>query len=588
MTILTGFEKYVNIRYSDPCQPTQPALYFKLTRKGDCPMAKHPASKNIPKDTNAGDLLLQGSILAIAGILVRFIGLLYKVPMIRILGQEGIGYYNTAYEIYNIGLILSSYSLPLAMSKLIAARRVRRQYQDIRRVFFSGLTVSAAAGGLMTLLLLLGGDFITTVIFKSPSSALPLKVMAPTIFVFSIMGVIRGYFQGQGNMVPTSVSQIIEQVVHAAVSIAASYAFMVWFASRPNPKSYGAAGGTLGTLCGAVAALIYLAIRMLCFQRRNARTLRRPQKIPVETWGNVYSALFLTLTPIILSQFVYQLSGSVDNSMFGQIMDAKGLTETQRATLLGVYGGEYRLLSNVPVAIASSLGASMIPSIVQSRTCHRLKEVRYKIRMTIKFNMLIAIPCAVGMGVLAGPIMELIFHDNSELSANLMRIGAPAVVFFSLSTVTNAVLQGIDRMSKSVSHSAISLVLHMILVYVMLAYLDWNVYGLVIGNVTFALVVCILNWFSIKRALRYRQEILTTFLLPLLASFFMGGAALGIYYGTFSLTQKNSISMLVTVPFAMMVYAVLILLLRVVTEEELPQMPFGRKILILSKKLRLL
>ncbi len=551
-------------------------------------MAKHPASKNIPKDTNAGDLLLQGSILAIAGILVRFIGLLYKVPMIRILGQEGIGYYNTAYEIYNIGLILSSYSLPLAMSKLIAARRVRRQYQDIRRVFFSGLTVSAAAGGLMTLLLLLGGDFITMVIFKSPSSALPLKVMAPTIFVFSIMGVIRGYFQGQGNMVPTSVSQIIEQVVHAAVSIAASYAFMVWFASRPNPKSYGAAGGTLGTLCGAVAALIYLAIRMLCFQRRNARTLRRPQKIPVETWGNVYSALFLTLTPIILSQFVYQLSGSVDNSMFGQIMDAKGLTETQRATLLGVYGGEYRLLSNVPVAIASSLGASMIPSIVQSRTCHRLKEVRYKIRMTIKFNMLIAIPCAVGMGVLAGPIMELIFYDNSELSANLMRIGAPAVVFFSLSTVTNAVLQGIDRMSKSVSHSAISLVLHMILVYVMLAYLDWNVYGLVIGNVTFALVVCILNWFSIKRALRYRQEILTTFLLPLLASFFMGGAALGIYYGTFSLTQKNSISMLVTVPFAMMVYAVLILLLRVVTEEELPQMPFGRKILILSKKLRLL
>lgn len=551
-------------------------------------MAKHPASKNIPKDTNAGDLLLQGSILAIAGILVRFIGLLYKVPMIRILGQEGIGYYNTAYEIYNIGLILSSYSLPLAMSKLIAARRVRRQYQDIRRVFFSGLTVSAAAGGLMTLLLLLGGDFITMVIFKSPSSALPLKVMAPTIFVFSIMGVIRGYFQGQGNMVPTSVSQIIEQVVHAAVSIAASYAFMVWFASRPNPKSYGAAGGTLGTLCGAVAALIYLAIRMLCFQRRNARTLRRPQKIPVETWGNVYSALFLTLTPIILSQFVYQLSGSVDNSMFGQIMDAKGLTETQRATLLGVYGGEYRLLSNVPVAIASSLGASMIPSIVQSRTCHRLKEVRYKIRMTIKFNMLIAIPCAVGMGVLAGPIMELIFHDNSELSANLMRIGAPAVVFFSLSTVTNAVLQGIDRMSKSVSHSAISLVLHMILVYVMLTYLDWNVYGLVIGNVTFALAVCILNWFSIKRALRYRQEILTTFLLPLLASFFMGGAALGIYYGTFSLTQKNSVSMLVTVPFAMMVYAVLILLLRVVTEEELPQMPFGRKILVLSKKLRLL
>ena len=122
----------------------------------------------------------------------------------------------------------------------------------------------------------------------------------------------------------------------------------------------------------------------------------------------------------------------------------------------------------------------------------------------------------------------------------------------------------------------------------MLKYLNWNVYGLVIGNVTFALVVCILNWISIKRALRYRQEILTTFLLPLLASVFMGGAALGVYYGIYSLSQRNSISILIAVPFAMILYAVLILLLRVVTEEELPQMPFGRKILVISKKFHLL
>lgn len=543
-------------------------------------MAKH--------SSNTGDLLVQGSILAIAGIMVRFIGLIYKVPMIRILGQEGMGYYNTAYEIYNIGLILSSYSLPLAMSKLIAARRVRRQYQDVQRVYVSGMTFSAIAGGIMTLILLLGGDFITAVIFKSPSSALPLKVMAPTIFVFSIMGVIRGYFQGQGNMIPTSVSQVIEQIVHAVVSIAASYAFMIWFATRENPRSYGAAGGTLGTLCGAIAALAYLAFIMFLYRTYNAKSLRRRQQIPVESWSHVYTALLFTLTPIILSQFVYQLSGSVDNSLFGQIMDGKGLTETQRATLLGIYGGEYRLLSNVPVAIASSLGASMIPSIVQSRTKHNRQEVKHKIYMTVKFNMLIAIPCAVGMGVLAGPIMQLIFHDDSRLSADLMRIGSFAVVFFSLSTVTNAVLQGIDRMSKSVTHSAVSLVLHIILVYVMLERLEWNVYGLVIGNVTFALVVCILNWLSIGRVLRYRQEVKTTFFLPLIAASLMGAAALGTYQGVFALVHKNTVAILVSIPLAMAIYAVLIVLFRVVTEEELPEMPFGRKLLTLFRKLHLM
>lgn len=551
-------------------------------------MAKKPASPGRAKKSNAGDLLVQGSILAIAGILVRFIGLLYKVPMIRILGQEGMGYYNTAYEIYNIGLILSSYSLPLAMSKLIAARRVRKRYQDIQRVYASGMMFSAAAGGLMTLILLFGADYITTVIFKSPSSALPLKVMAPTIFVFSIMGVIRGYFQGQGNMIPTSISQIIEQIVHAAVSIGASYAFMLWFATRPNVKSYGAAGGTLGTLCGAVAALLYLAFLMLLYRKANPKMVRRRQQIPRESWGRVYVALLLTLTPIILSQFVYQLSGSVDNSMFGQIMDKKGLVESQRAALLGVYGGEYRLLTNVPVAIASSLGASMIPSIVQSRTRHNRQEVRHKIYMTVKFNMLIAIPCAVGMGVLAGPVMQLIFHDSSQLSANLMRIGSFAVVFFSLSTVTNAVLQGIDRMGQSVTHSAISLILHTGLVYVMLEHLDWGVYGLVIGNVTFALVVCILNWISIGRAIRYRQEIKTTFLLPLLSAIFMGAAAFGSYNIIYSVTQMNALGVAVSVPLAMVVYGLLIILFGAVTEEELPEMPFGMRLLSLCERLRLL
>ncbi len=545
-------------------------------------------NKETQTKSSSGGFLIQGSILAAAGIIVRLIGLLYKIPMTRVLGQEGIGYYNTAYEIYNIGLILSSYSLPLAMSKLIAARRVKKQYQDVRRVFVSGMIFSASVGGIMTLILMIGGDWITANIFKSPSTALPLKVMAPTIFIFSIMGVIRGYFQGQGNMIPTSISQIIEQIVHAVVSIAASYYFMIWFASKENPRSYGAAGGTLGTLMGAIAALIFLAILMIRYRHQNSRLLSQPQAARTETWGHIYAALVMTLTPIILSQFVYQLSGSVDNSMFGQIMDGKGLTESERAALLGVYGGEYRLLSNVPVAIASSLGASMIPSIVHSRTQGNHDEVQYKIRMTIKFNMLIAIPCAVGMGVLSGPIMQLIFHDSSKLAADLLRIGSFAVVFFSLSTVTNSVLQGIDLMRKSVTHSAISLSIHVILVYLMLQVLDWNVYGLVIGNVTFALVVCILNWISIGRVLQYKQEVKTTFLLPLLAAIIMGAAALASYTAVHAFTHSNALSLLVSVPLAMVVYAIAAILLHAVTAQELPDMPFGRRILRLCRKLRLM
>lgn len=538
--------------------------------------------------SDSGNFLVQGSILAAAGIIVRFIGLLYKIPMTRAIGDEGIGYYNTAYEIYNIGLILSSYSLPLAISKLIAARRVHGKIQDVQRVFRAGLLFGLTAGGLMTLFLLFGADWITVHIFNSPNSALPLKVMAPTIFVFSIMGVVRGYFQGLGNMVPTSISQVIEQIVNAVISVVASFAFMHWFADRETPAAYGAAGGTLGTLSGALAAFVFLSLLMLLYRRQHAALLHKPQESRLESWQHVYTALLLTLTPIILSQFVYQLSGSVDNSMFGFLMSGKGLTEKERLSLLGIYGGKYRLLSNVPVAVASSLGTSMIPSIVRSRAQKNKAEVTYKIRLTIKFNMLIAIPCAFGMAALASPILRLIFHDNRELTRNLLMIGSPAVIFFSLSTVTNSVLQGIDLMRKSVTHSAFSLVVHAIFVYVMLKYWNLSVYGLVIGNVTFALVICILNWRAIGRALHYHQEVKTTFLLPCLCSAIMGVAAFLVYSFVNKVTGYYQLGLLVSIPIAMVIYGLLVILTHTVTAKELPDMPFGMRILRLCRKLHLM
>ena len=540
------------------------------------------------KKAYESNFLMQGTILAAAGIIVRLIGLLYKIPMTRILGDEGIGYYNTAYEIYNIGLILSSYSLPLAVSKLIAQKQVKKRYEDSRKVFRCGIALGVSTGGLMTVLLLCGSDFIASVIFKSPGSALPLRVMAPTILVFAVMGVFRGFFQGHGNMVPTSISQIIEQVVHALISIWASYDFLRRFADRDNPVSYGAAGGTLGTLVGALAAFFVLSVMMLRQKRQtDGHALSRSQE-EVSTDAQIMKLLLLTFTPIILSQFVYQLSGTVDNALFGVIMDGKGFTEKERLSLLGIYGGKYRLLTNVPVAIASSLGASMIPSIVVSRGAGRKEEVKHKIYITIKFNMLLAIPCAFGMFALASPIMRLVFGDGRELTKELLMLGSSSVIFFSLSTVTNSVLQGIDLMRKSVTHSAISLLLHAVLVWLMLSLLEWGVYGLVIGNVTFALVVCILNWRAIGRYLNYRQEVKTTFLLPILCSAVMAVFAALIYYGIHLAIASNTVCVAAAVFGAVCIYGLLILRLRVVSEEELKEMPMGRTIFKAGRKMKLI
>lgn len=213
--------------------------------------------------------MIQGSILAIASIIVRVIGLIYKIPMIHILGDEGIGYYNTAYEIYGLGLILSSYSLPLAVSKLIAAKDVLQEYTSSKRIFQVAMLFAFAVGTLMTLILWIGADFIALYLFKSPNSALPLMMLAPTVLVFSVMGVFRGFFQGKNTMIPTSISQILEQLVNAIVSIATFFYFMKKFAASPKAVSFGAAGGTFGTFLGAVAAFLFLCITYILSKFKN-------------------------------------------------------------------------------------------------------------------------------------------------------------------------------------------------------------------------------------------------------------------------------------------------------------------------------
>ena len=547
-----------------------------FTQKRGFPMSTNKTNQN---------LLMQGSILAAASIIVRLIGLLYRVPMNNILGESGMGLYSLAYEIYNLGLILSSYSLPLAVSKMVSAKVALKQYKNVKRILICSLAFAVVSGTIMSAVLFFGADLIAKFVFATPNMALPLRALAPTVLVFSVMGVIRGLFQGMGTMIPTSFSQIIEQIVHAVISVALPAYIVHTFAASPYIDSYAAAGGTFGTFMGAVAAFLFLLFVFYLYQPRLKRQIRKDKSGTEESYQDIFKLMILTIIPIILSQTVYQLSGTVDGSIFSNISSAAGIATSEREALWGVYSGYYRLLTNVPVAIASALGASVIPSIVASRVKGNEDAVHSQIRATIKFNMLIAIPAAAGMTFLAEPILAILFPAAGDLAIQCLTIGSIAIVFFSLSTVTSSILQGIDLMKKSVVNSAISLGIHIVLIFVMLKYFNLGVIGLVIGNVTFALVVCILNWISIGKALGYKQEVKTTFLLPALCSLIMGVLCMIIYKAMMFLCNIVIISFLVAFIMALLIYGILLLVFHVLTEEEIKEMPLGTKMHRLLQKL---
>lgn len=511
-----------------------------------------------------------------ASIVVRFIGLLYRIPLTRILGDEAMGYYSTAFEFYNLALLLSSYSLPLAVSKLVSVREVKGQYRNAGKVFGMAMLFGLGVGTVATLVVYFGADAYARFNY-APQVAYPLRVLAPTIFVFSFMGVIRGYFQGHSNMVPTAISQVIEQIVNAGVSIGASVYIVRRFRGDANLDGYGAAGGTMGTFAGAVAAAIFLVIMYFIYRPAFRMAQQSDAGEYLETNGQVAKAIVATVVPVIISQTVYQISGNIDITIFHRVMEQRGFSDSVRSAWWSMYSNKYRLLSNVPVAIASAMGTAIVPGLIAEYSRMNYEGVRERIASAVKFNMLIAIPCAAGLSVLAAPILKVLFSDTNETSVQMLTIGGIAVVFFALSTVTNGVLQGIDRMKTPVWHSAIALLLHVILLYALLQLTSWNGLVLVVCNIFFALIVCILNLWSIGRYLDYRQEYVRTFVLPTVAAVVMGAVAYGVHFGL-SQCLPELFALIGAIAAAVVVYALGLLVLGAVTREELLEMPMGARL----------
>lgn len=545
------------------------------------------------KKSNGG-FLIQGMILAAAGIITRLIGIAYRIPVNNILGDEGQGLYGCAFSIYNIALLLTSYSLPLAVSKLVSARVSKKEYKNAMRIFKSALIFALVVGAIVGIIIFTFSDFIAGDLYSQKYSAYALRVLAPGLFIVAVMGVLRGFFQGMGTMIPTALSQILEQIVNALVSIiGASYLLEMGKKAAESktepslPFAYGAAGGTLGTVSGALFGLIFLFVVFGMFYPRMKRKVLKDRNKNMEGYGEIYKVLLLTIAPVILSTAIYNISETLDIGIFSNVMTAQGRTEKETAELLGMFTGKYNTLINIPLAIANSLGAALIPSLTATVTTGNKKDINVKINMVIRFVMMFAIPCFVGFLVMAEPILDLLYNGNIDIPAHMLQLGAITVVFYCMSTVTNAILQGVNKMTTPVKHGAISLVLHLIGLYIMLVFFKWEIYAVVAGNIIFSLSMCILNAMALKKATRYKQEVERTFVVPLEASAIMGVAILVLRL-LVGLVLPKALMTLVVLMLAVAVYGISLIKLGGLTSDEVVALPKGAKIYKVLLKMHLM
>lgn len=475
-------------------------------------------------------VLVQAGILAMASMIVRVIGLLYRAPLTAIIGDEGNGYYGTAYNIYTIILMVSSYSMPSAISKLMAQKLAVGEYRNANRVFRCALTYGVLVGLVGSGLLFFGARFLV------PDVAVcVLQVFAPTVFLFGILGSMRGYFQARGSMVQTSVSQILEQLANAVVSIAAAWLLMqTAVGADPTRRAQlGAMGSALGTGAGVLIALLFM---VFCFRR--SKEGRKAEILSDATGKEEKYRIFLrdtilVITPFMLSGVIMNLTTSLNQTIYMRMLiDLKGAGETATTTLYGIFSNKAVVISNIPISIATAVSSAIIPGISAAYARRDETGARRQVGNAIRITSIVAIPSAVGLAVLARPITMLMFPqmESLELASSLLSLLAVTVIFYSISTITNAALQSIGRMNLPLVSAGIALVVQTVVLVALLRFTDLDVRALVLVSILYSVMIFAVNQYYLRRFLGIRQDVRRDYLQPLVCAALMGAAAKAVYY----------------------------------------------------------
>lgn len=572
---------------------------------------------NKTKKTIGKGLLIQGGTLAAAGMIVRILGLLRSIPQQHIIGRIGNGYYGTAYQIYSMILIISGYSLPLIVSKLISQRISRGQYKNAYKVFTVARNFALLVGGISCILVLIFADFLAGNIFSQPMSGMALRFLAPTLLIVTVLGVYRGYFQGLGTMIPTAISQILEQIVLIVAALVGAY-YMFNFGQKYNALmvigsltdtesntivndyagSLGAAGATIGCFVGAFVALLLLSVLFVLNKKNMSQKFMLESGKSQEDSFTIFKLLLLTALPVILSSVMYNAIGLIDQGIYNNYMDSLGdgiykfLLPTMnkgtdiKAYYMGVYTGEYKKLINIPIALANAMVSAIVPTLTMSVDNNDFATARNKIGQGIRITMIVTIPAAIGLLFFGKPIEAMIFKGDPSVGGKMFLIGSLTVIFYALSTLGNGILQGIGKLYIPVINSVISIAIHLGALYLMMVKMDMGIYAVVLSDLVYALVMCILNQLAIYKFIGYRQELIQTYIKPIICSVLMGGISFGIYC-LINIFAPDNVACIIGIVLAIIIYAVLIILIKGIRKNDFASIPYGKKIYTFLKKIGL-
>ena len=529
------------------------------------------------------------AILAAVGLICKVIGVLFRIFAVRIVGEQGMYYYELVYPTYSWLLIISSSGIPTAISRMVAERAAVGNHDGARRVFRHSLLLLLLIGVVTSALMFFGAEWIGTTLLGSDRGAMySMMALAPALLFVSLMCAYRGYLQGLQRMTGTSVSQLSEQVIKFVVGLLlASYLY-----KRYQNTEFQFAAGAAGLLIGVtVSEALSLLVMMLFYARTRGQyvaTMEDPN--PHE---RVFGPMLAVAIPITLGASILPIANVLDSAMITRLLIRAGFSQDVAKLNYTALCTYVRSVINLPATLTVGIAMSIVPAISAARVKKDQKGVQQLSQLSLKIAMAIGFPCAVGLSVLAGPIIKLLYAsvtpESHAIATRLMHVAAFTVVFISLVQTATGALQGAGKHRLPVYFLLIGGISKVVVNLICIPTGKINILGAVLSNLTCYGIAGILDTVFLLKVTKTRLRIVDTFLKPILASAVMGGAAYGTHLllSRVPLLSHGRMSALATVAailVAVVVYLVMTLLLAMFTKEELVYIPGGRKLIRFARR----
>ncbi len=511
-------------------------------------------------------------LLAMATAIVKVIGALYKIPLNAIIGEQGFGYYSTAYEIYTVLLMISTAGLPVAMSRMISQASSLGHYRQVRRIYTVSRTIFLILGGIGALLMTLFCKQLAA-FQEQPDAWVAIGTLGPCCFLICLMSTYRGFFQGQGNMMPTSVSQVVEAVCKLIVGIAAAVLIKFYYDSI----SFAAGGAIFGVTMSCLISSLYLNH---CF-RKAYKEMPAADDSPITSRWNIARGLLAVAIPITIGSAGLQFLTVLETKIYmGQLLEY--MTQDMADTQKGIYNMTQTIF-NMPCAFITPVTISIIPAITAQLTTGNTRGAQATEESSVRVTGLISAPCAVGLAVLAGPVTGLLGGYSGEklvLSTALMTVLGVCILFNALVLLTNAIMQAHGHVILPVVNMFIGGIVKLVAVFILTGNPEIGILGTPIGSLLCYVTITVLNLFSIRRCLPQALKIIRNTAKPVLAAIVMGIVVFGCKWALENLLHITSNVILCGAPIALgvVVYLVAAVKLRAITREDCLLLPKGEKI----------